>query len=187
MILRRHRSLGRPWLGLIMALFALLATSAGAADWTKPPSTKSRKSAQGRRAKPQRAGGRADAELYKLGPQQFRALETREMFTIAQKMYQFNDARTARVHAEINRLQAERWDGNAEIQPYVDLISRRQQAYMKLLDESKRAGRAEVSAAELRRNREFKKLLREIRLFERRHRHRFAASYHQHPESILCR
>lgn len=173
MILHRHRSLRRPWLGLIMALAAFLPTNAGAADWTKPPLVKGRKSAPVRRTRPQRVGGRTESELYKLGPREFRALETKEMFTIARKMYQFDEARTSAVYSEINRLQAERWDGNADLQPFVDLISRRQQAYRKLLDESKSAGRTEVSATELRRNRDFSKILRNIRLFERRHRHRF--------------
>lgn len=173
MILHSHRSVYRPWLPLVIALSVFLPASAVALEWTKPPSVKGRKSTPSRRTKPQRTGRHANMELYKLGPQEFRALETKEMFTIAKDMYLFDDGRTAAVYNEISRLQAERWDGNTEIQPYVDLLSQRQQAYRKLLDEGRRAGRKGVSAAELRRNREFSKILRNIRLFERRHRHRF--------------
>jgi len=174
MIFHQHRSLRRSWVGLIMALPAFLPAITSAADWHKPPSAKRHKSTPVRRQRPQRIGSRTEIELYKLSPRELRLLETQEMFTIAQRMYQFDESRRAAVYAEVRQLQAERWGGDPETQPYIDLISKRKRAYEKLLSEAKRAGRTAVSANELRRNREFSKILRNIRLFERRHRLRFA-------------
>ena len=179
MILHRHRPEKPARLCLITVLAVFFSTNAGLAEWNKPPfsgrpSVDRRKPSAARLSKPKRAGGQAKTELYKLSPQQFRMLETQEMFTLAQKMYQFDESRKVGVYNEITRIQAERWDGIAEMLPFIDLLTRRQQLYMGMLEESRLAGRKDVSAAELRRNREFSKILRDVRLFERRHRHRFS-------------
>jgi len=152
----------------------LLVSEAGAGGRDNPrPGHKNRPARSRNSAYPREAAKRSRTQLYRLGPVEIRALEMNDMFTIAKKMYGFGEGRSAAVYNEIARIEAQRWDHDPAIGRYVELLTKRSQLYGELLVQSKRQGRADVPAIELRRNKGFTKILRNIRLFERRHPHRF--------------
>lgn len=179
----------RAFILMSVALTSVLIApvSASAQAGKKRGRVPNRAKAYKEKKKPSSAIDQAQAELdlYSMGPDEFSELETQEIIALAQHLYEPDAQELSAVSAEITRIQNERWGNKEGIEAYQNLLSERSRLHRELMANIDSAATARNKLRQLRKNKEFAKVLSDLRRYERRKPHQFK-DFAEKIESVLA-
>ncbi|MCG8406679.1 MAG: hypothetical protein MI923_15900 [Phycisphaerales bacterium] len=174
----RKRSLAAGLVGILVLALPVFT----AAQNTKGPGRKSGKTTAKRKSTPPKPI--PELQIYPLGPDEFRALETQEMIALARHLYEPDPRETVLIEAEINRIQDERWESNEKISEFKAMLAERSRLFQEITAAISPDEPPRKKLRQVQRNKDFAKVLSNMRKYERKQGHRFT-NYAEQIESVL--